>query len=325
MPRGMWCRRPGLGPEVAGEQQRSVALPAFAWPETVGATVGAPVHLQLSSNGTLLSLQMPAGRTQATAVEGQARQWLLDLSSLKDLKDERALFLSLDWPTSAAGLNSAVQIERSDDGQQWSGAGQGRLLELAAAGAPRIDTLDWMANAPLPRYLRLRFESAIALKSARLGLSRRLAAPAPLQRALSFEPVAGEPAQWQVDLQGRLAPQALALQLPAGNQLMNLRLEQRNAESEAWRPSGPLRGLAHAAWRRGQQLAAAAGGGRASTLLAPGCRGAGRLAGPGLACAVALAAAAAGLAGAGAGAAVTSAWPWVVPARSASRPQRWPA
>ena len=58
--------------EVAGEQQRSVALPAFAWPEAVGATVGAPVHLQLSSNGTLLSLQMPAGRAQATAVEGQA-------------------------------------------------------------------------------------------------------------------------------------------------------------------------------------------------------------------------------------------------------------
>ena len=210
-------------------------------------------------------------------------------------------FLRLDWPASAAGLSSAVQIERSDDGQQWSSAGQGRVLELAAPGAPRIDTLDWMANTPLPRYLRLRFESAIALKSAKLALSRRLAAPPPLQQALSFEPVAGEPAQWQVDLQGRLAPQALAVQLPAGNQLMTLRLEQRNADSEAWRPVARFVGLAHAAWRRGQQLAAAAGGGRASTLLAPGGRSAGRLAGPGLACALALAAAAAGLAGAGAG------------------------
>jgi len=208
----------------------------FAWPEpAAGAGVGAPVHLQLSANGALLSLQLPGGHGQAQAAAGRARQWLLDLSSLKDLQDERPAFLRLDWPASSEGLSSAVQIERSEDGQQWSAAGQGRVLALAAAGAPRIDQLDWASTQPLPRYLRLRFEAPLALTSATLSLSRRQAAPAPLQQAVHFEPLAGEAPQWQLDLQGRVAPRALALQLPPGNQVLNLRLEQRNADSEAWR------------------------------------------------------------------------------------------
>ncbi len=225
---------------TAGEQQRSVALPVFAWPESgaAGSTDGAPVRLQLSSEGRLLSLQLPAARAPApAAADGRARQWLLDLSALQGLKEERALALQFDWPSSAKGLARTVQIERSDDGQQWGASGQGLLLELPAAEAPRIDRIDWASSAPLPRYLRLRFDDPIALKSAQLLLSRRLVTTTPLQQqGLRFEPVAGEPAQWQLDLQGRIAPQALALQLPEGNQLLRLRLEQRNAESEAWRP-----------------------------------------------------------------------------------------
>ncbi|MDI4635726.1 DUF3999 family protein [Pelomonas sp. V22] len=234
-------------PVTASEQQRDVALPVFAWPESgaTGSTDGAPVRLQLSSEGRLLSLQLPAARAPAPTADGRARQWLLDLSALQGLKDERALALQFDWPSSAKGLARAVQIERSDDGQQWSASGQGLLLELPAANPPRIDRIEWASSAPLPRYLRLRFDDPIALKSAQLLLSRRLVTTTPLQQqSLRFEPVAGEPAQWQLDLQGRIAPQALALQLPEGNQLLRLRLEQRNAESEAWRP------VAHfVAWR----------------------------------------------------------------------------
>lgn len=226
-------------PAAAGEQQRSIALPVFAWPEAgpTGSIDNAPIRLQLSNEGRLLSLQLPAGRAAAPAADGRARQWLLDLSALPGLKDERALALQLDWPSSAKGLARAVQIERSDDGQRWSANGQGLLLELPAANTPRIDRLEWATTAPLPRYLRLRFDDPIALKRAQLLLNRRLVPAARHeQQRLRFEPVAGEPAQWQLDLQGRIAPQALALQLPEGNQLLRLRLEQRNAESEAWRP-----------------------------------------------------------------------------------------
>lgn len=239
-----WAR-----PAAAGEQQRSVILPAFAWPEpAIGQTGAAPIHLQLGSNGALLSLQMPAGVAPMRLPAGQARQWLLDLGALKALQEERAVSLRLDWPVTADGLSSAVLIERSDDGQQWSPAGQGRVLELAAASAPRIDRLAWTTTTTaLPRYLRLRFDSPVALKGAQLDLSRRQAAAAPLQQPVRFEPLAGEAAQWQLDLQGRLAPEALALELPEGNHLMNLRLEQRQADGEAWRPVARF-----VAWRFGE-------------------------------------------------------------------------
>jgi len=226
----------------AREQERRVSVPRFAWPEPASAAPGAGLQLQLDAQGMVLQLQTSDGRQPA--VPGAARRWLLDLSALP-AEVETLRQIRLDWPHRPAGLSSSVLIETSMDGRAWQAlqdqprAAQ-RLLQLPASEptAPSLKTLDWPAGMALPRYLRLQFEQPLALQASELLLLRRQA-PADLQQALQFQPEPATqttaPAAWQLDLQARIAPRALALQLPAGNHLLPLRLEQRDAPEQPWR------------------------------------------------------------------------------------------
>lgn len=228
----------------ASEQERRVSVPRFAWPEPASAAPGAGLQLQLDAQGMVLQLSTADGRKPP--VPGEASRWLLDLHALQPAAGAEAETLHrihLDWRPRPEGLSSAVQIEASADGQAWHavpGAAQ-RLLQLPASdpSAPSLKALDWPAGTPLPRYLRLQFEQPLALQASDLLLVQRHA-PADLQQDLQFTPEpaspASPPAAWQLDLQARIAPRALSLQLPAGNHLLALRLEQRDAPEQAWRP-----------------------------------------------------------------------------------------
>ena len=226
-----WARAPS-----AGRQTRTVQLPVFAWPESATAEP-APVSLHFSANGAVLDLQA-GSLPKTTALSSAARTWLIDLSALRSI-DERGDSLRLNWQASANGLSAQARLEASEDGQQWRPFAQGRLLEFSAGDAPqappRIDSLTWPDAEQLPRYVRLRLDAPLALRDASLSLSHRLAAPN-LTQSLRFEAVSdSQQAQWQLDLKGRVAPLALSLQLPEGNALLNLRLEQRNEGNEPWR------------------------------------------------------------------------------------------
>jgi len=235
-----WAQTPS-----ADERTRVVPLPVFAWPESAAAEP-VPAHLHLNANGMVLDLQTLSTPAPAAYPVAVARTWLIDLSALKENAsgDERGEALHLNWPAGAAGLSAQASLERSEDGQQWQPFASGRLLEFPAGdlhgpASPRLDSLAWPTSSEqMPRYVRLRLDKPLALSSASLGLTQRLAAPA-LTQALRFDAVSGTSngeAQWLLDLQARLAPLALAIDLPAGsNTLLNLRLEQRNASNEPWR------------------------------------------------------------------------------------------
>ena len=223
-------------PTIA-DQQRRVPVPRFPWPET-SAPHADGLQLRLGSGGAVLSVVN--GPESPAQKAGEGKLWLLDLSALKDDKEHLGR-IRLDWPPRANGFSAQVDAEASADGQQWSEVTRAQLLELASADqALNLKAIAWPAGSPTPRYLRLRFSTPVALSLSEVEMSRagQAAAP-PLEQLASFEPVAasgGQPGYWQLDLQGRIAPEALALQLPVINSLLRLRLEQRNSAREGWRP-----------------------------------------------------------------------------------------
>ena len=250
-----WAKTP-----PAAELQRELQLPRFAWPESPASRSNKgelEVRLHSNAEGTLLSLQAGAHGAPATAQQSQngqpamAKTWLLDLSALQSSAraDEHISRLSLDWPARAGGLSTQLRVEGSTDAQQWTAITEARLLDLPP-GTPQsgtnagfsIKSLSWPAqpNAQaLPRYLRLQFDTALSLSRSDITLSRSHPAAAPQQAMVRFDPVAAKPGQapqWTSDLQGRMAPLALSVPLSEVNSLLNLRLEQRNRDDEAWRP-----------------------------------------------------------------------------------------
>lgn len=248
----------------------SAPLPRFAWPSAASANNSMVVdsnndlRVQVNSAGAVVKIESSRPAQAApTNAAAAPRVWLLDLSALP--RPGRPIAqLQLDWPASAQGLSSRVEVEGSDDAQRWSPITSGPLLELPAMNAvaaasdastasaptqlaPSVKHVDWPAGAPMPRYLRLRFEQPLALSHAQLRWSP---ATPPVQlntTTVQFQAVAAygpEPAHWTLDLQGAVPVQQLQLNLPQINTVLGLRLEQRNHEREPWHSVANL-----VAWR----------------------------------------------------------------------------
>ena len=226
------------------EQERSVDVPRFAWPDARAAEQTTGLQLRLDRGGAVLSIA--ASAVQPAVPKHAAKVWLLDLNRLFTPADTSRLSgVDLDWQAQAAGLSTTVSAEASADGRQWQAVTQARLLALGlelhttTAEPLSLKTIAWPPETARPRYLRLRFETAVALTGSRVRLTQAVAAPALPQQVVRFEPVAasaGQPAYWQLDLQAPIAPQSLALLLPELNSLVSLRLAQRGSADEAWRP-----------------------------------------------------------------------------------------
>ncbi|MFM8898500.1 MAG: DUF3999 family protein, partial [Burkholderiales bacterium] len=192
----------------------SAPLPRFAWPSAASAnnsTVGVEaqdLRVQINSAGAVVKIELnrpaPASTSNTAAIP---RIWLLDLSALP--RPGRPIAqLQLDWPASAQGLSSRVEVEGSMDAQRWSPITSGPLLELPAMNAaaaasdasatstasapttlaPSVKHVNWPTGLPMPRYLRLSFDQPLALSQAQLRWSP--AAP-PVQ--LSTTPVQFQP------------------------------------------------------------------------------------------------------------------------------------
>lgn len=220
---------------------RQLPLPHWAWPEA--ADGGDPpalsqLRIELDQQGRVLRLQAgTAGRLHRAS--GGGHVWLLDLTSLQG-RPERARSLQLDWASAAQGQALSVQIEGSEDLQRWRALRSAQLLDLPPdAGSPALQLkhVDWPADQPLPRYLRLRFDQALQLQAGVLSLETRRR-PALQTQALSWPAVPAQgkdAAHWRLDLALPLRPEALQVQLPDLNQLLSLRLEQRQQEGQPWR------------------------------------------------------------------------------------------
>lgn len=240
----------GLPPEA--QSRRELAVPLWAWPEDArteprDATRSLDIELDESGRVRRLQTQTQPQAQAAGNARGSAR-WLLDLSALRR-PAERPLALQLDWAAASGGQALAVQLEGSDDAQHWRPLRSAQLLDLpAAASAPalKLRRVDWPADQPLPSYLRLHFDAQVQLRTVLLSTESRQR-PGLVTESLSWQPEtapAGEAPRWRLDLPLPLRPEALQVRLPALNQLLILRLEQRQQDGQAWQPVQRL-----VAWR----------------------------------------------------------------------------
>ncbi|MBB2487346.1 DUF3999 family protein [Mitsuaria sp. WAJ17] len=222
------------------QSRRELNVPLWAWPdETQAPDASRSLDIELDPQGRIRRVQVPAQAQPRAHAAGSVR-WLLDLSALRD-PAERPLDLQLDWPTPSGGQALTVQLQASDDAQHWRPLRSAQLLDLpAAAPAPalKLRRIDWPLDQALPPYLRLQFDTQVALRAVTLGIESRQR-PGLAIESLSWQPEArqtSEPPRWRLDLPLALRPEALRVQLPALNQLLSLRLEQRQQEGQAWLP-----------------------------------------------------------------------------------------
>ncbi|MDY0748386.1 DUF3999 family protein [Paucibacter sp. R3-3] len=224
-------------PPAVADSSRNQTVSRFAWPAPSVSAASSPsaLQLKLGRDGAVLSVIDGAKPGAAPTTDG-AERWLLDLSALQLAEGERIDSIELDWPRQPQGLSTTVSVEASTDGRDWQYATTSQLLELSAADAPGLRTIAWPGSTgPAPRYLRLSFGTPLKLEASRVQIRRAGAGPALQSLAARFAPD-GSAAAWQLDLQGPLAPRRLALRLPERNSVLNLRLEQRERDGEAWRP-----------------------------------------------------------------------------------------
>lgn len=243
------------GAPPPAQSRRELAVPLWAWPEDTSPPPRddpGSLTLELDANGSVRRLEthyLPSGAPQRGPGHGR---WLLDLATLRG-STERGIDLQLDWTPTPAGQALSVALEGSDDLHVWRPLHRAQLLDLpAGTGGPALQLkhIPWPPEQPLPRYLRLRFDQPIALKTARLSVEGRQHPPLQVETlAWAAEPPReGEPPRWRLDLPVALRPEALQLQLPALNQLLSLRLEQRQQDGQPWQGVQRL-----VAWRMQRQ------------------------------------------------------------------------
>lgn len=232
------------GAPAEASSRRTLPLPLWAWPaepSAAGAEGAQSLAVELDAQGRvrrILSSTSPQDPGRGAGQGTASRRWLMDLSALRDAAD-RALDLALDWASAPEGQVLSVQLEGSDDAQHWQVLRSAQLLDLpASASAPALQLrhIDWPAGQALPRYLRLQFDVPVLLRSGALTVESRQR-PDLATQALSWQPEprsADEAPRWRLDLPVALRPEALRVQLPALNQLLSLRLEQRQQEGQAW-------------------------------------------------------------------------------------------
>lgn len=249
-----WAEAPSID-----RRERSLPLPRFAWPQRAdNSTAPAPgLKIELNTMGAVVRVESPGNARIAPAAKLAPRTWLLDLSAAPS--GERLDRIELDWKAHDGGLSTSVTVEASDDARSWSTAGHWPLLVLAGSdpNSPALKAVPWPASGKPPRYLRLSFDTPLALTRSDAVLST--AAPA----ALSESPVRfryqaphdAEPAQWLLDLQGSVALRGLTLRLPATNTVVPLRLQRRDDASQPW--SDASRFVAWRLTREGRESASA--------------------------------------------------------------------
>jgi hypothetical protein len=223
-----------------GKQERSLPMPRFEWPRSAAPdALNAPgLKVRVSTTGAVVRIDS-TGSKPASPARGPSI-WLLDLSALKN-DDEQPARITLDWPPRPDGISTTVRVESSNDARAWVGVTRAQLLELPGndASAPALRHVDWPAQLATPRYVRLVFDTPLMLTRSDVTLVRT-GAQQQLQRIeVRFAPVnveRDEPAQWSLDLLGRIDVRRLHLQLPEANTVVSLRLEQRNDAGQAWTP-----------------------------------------------------------------------------------------
>jgi hypothetical protein len=229
---------------IAPAQQRSVALPRFAWPQAAeSAKASESTRIRVDANGAVVEVQTSAPAAKPAATSARSARWLLDLSQSR-VDKEQLERISLNWPPRPEGVSMQVQVEASDDAVAWQAVTTAALLELPGGqpDAVQLKHVQWprsTAANTAPKYLRLTFDAPMELSDAQ-ALWQQAQAPVPQpSEVFDFAPAAATPeapASWQLDLGGRLPLTRIEVQGSAPNTVVAWRLEQRDSATQAWQP-----------------------------------------------------------------------------------------
>ncbi|HSW07826.1 DUF3999 family protein [Aquabacterium sp.] len=227
----------------AREQLQSAKLYALP-PGPVGTSL--PSSLELVVQGDRISLRQRGG----VAAAGSARPtvhpgagWLFDLGErAADQAPPQRLRLRWSGP---AEFSAGFTIDSSDNLRQWRRGGSGQLMALASSNGALTQPLVMLDGAP-GRFVRLVWADA-GHAPVLTGADAIVDQPESVQRDALTElrlnasvaaPSAGDAAAaraLQIDLGGVLPLRQLDLALPAGTQVIPLRVQQRSRDNEPWR------------------------------------------------------------------------------------------
>lgn len=231
-----------LSPREDAVRAREQARPAALYPlppGPVGTTL--PPSIELVVQGERITLRQRPGAAGASARPSAG--WVFDLGERTpdQLPPQR---LRLRW-SGPAEFSVAYGIETSDDLRRWRRGGSGQLMALASPTGALTQPWVMLDGAP-GRFVRLVWADAARapqLTGVDAVTEHAEAVPrdAPTELRLTATVPAPDPADpgaaraLQLDLGGVLPLRQLDLGLPAGTQVVPLRVQQRQRDNEPWR------------------------------------------------------------------------------------------
>ncbi|HEY0231280.1 MAG TPA: DUF3999 domain-containing protein [Dokdonella sp.] len=137
------------GATTSTVQELDSAIPVLALPATTTAAPAGDLRLVIDRDASGRLRRIDAGE-QAAAAPAQARDWLLDASSVEHAIER----IQLDWTTPTSGIVARFSIEASDDLQSWRTLGNATVLALEQNGA-RLERRELALGNVRAKYLRL--------------------------------------------------------------------------------------------------------------------------------------------------------------------------
>jgi hypothetical protein len=216
-------RPPAMRPGVAN----AVRVPLF------------PVRGAASSDAAALQLSLSEGRAQlevqAAAPDGAPpiAAWLLDARALEVPVDS----LTWEWASDAADFSTRVQLEASDDLQNWrTMASAAPLARLRHAG--EVFEQRTMTFPPVrANYWRLRATDGVPLPAFTAVRATPVANETPVERQradASGSAQPGNPGDYRFDLGAQLPVERLELLLPDLNTVAQVEVFSRRDPDDEW-------------------------------------------------------------------------------------------
>lgn len=189
---------------------------------------GLHVVVRQADNGTLVSLEGHTPGKGQTSENEQLRGYVLDASQIRNR--DRIIGLDLDWGTHGAQFQ-LLDVESSDDLQHWSVVQQNVQLANLDYNGTRINNRHIELHGLPGRYVRLLWRDPVqapVLAQAQITVDDSRILPPAL---VWSEPLAASPGtkpegvrEYHYHLPRPLPVNRISIELPAGNQLLPVRL-----------------------------------------------------------------------------------------------------
>lgn len=198
---------------------------------------GLHVVVRQADNGTLVSLEGRSSGSRKASLGEQVRGYVLDASQIKNR--DRVIGLDLDWSGHGAQFQ-LLDVEASDDLQHWSVVQQNVQLADLDYNGTRINNRHIELHGLSGRYVRLLWRDPVqapALAQARITVDDSHTLPPPLvwSQPLAARQDAGNEnlREYHYHLPRPLPVNRISIELPAGNQLLPIRILRPSKAGQA--------------------------------------------------------------------------------------------